>query len=123
MCGRRFGIKSRVSLLSLVLCFLLSFSPSYSSCYAEVILTDEEAMELMNEIQESKKDLENARNELTEQKKELEVVKNTYNEQKTSYEEQLTEAKKENKNLKTGLIATSASSIVLLVVTIIVSVL
>lgn len=113
MCGR--GLKIFSALL--VLFFLSLFSPFCCFCYADVILTDEQAMEILNEIQESKKDLNQVRNELEESKKEslelkteLQDVKSTYSEQKTSYELQLNEAEKKAENLKTAVVATSTSS-------------
>lgn len=122
MCGKRLKIFS----LSLGLFFLSCFLPSFSLCYAEVRLTDKEANQLMSEIQESKKELNQVKTELEESRKEsqelkteLNDVKNTYSEQKIYYEEQLTEAKKKNKILKTALVATGTSTGILLIVTII----
>ena len=93
----------RLSALSVLFC-LLSFSPLSFSCFAEVKLTDEEAETILNEISESKKELED--------------VKNTYNEQKTSYEMQLNEAEKQNKMLKTVSVATGSSTVALTIVVI-----
>ena len=95
MCGAKL---KRLSALSVLFC-LLSFSPLSFSCFAEVKLTEEEAETILNEISESKKELEN--------------VKNTYNEQMTSYEMQLNEAEKQNQTLKTVAVATSSSSVAL----------
>ena len=95
MCGAKL---KRLSALSVLFC-LLSFSPLSFSCFAEVKLTEEEAETILNEISESKKELEN--------------VKNTYNEQMTSYEMQLNEAEKQNKMLKTVSVATGSSTVVL----------
>ena len=100
MCGAKL---KRLSALSVLFC-LLSFSPLSFSCFAEVKLTEEEAETILNEISESKKELEN--------------VKNTYNEQMTSYEMQLNEAEKQNQTLKTVAVATSSSSVVLTIVVI-----
>ena len=100
MCGAKL---KRLSALSVLFC-LLSFSPLSFSCFAEVKLTDEEAETILNEISESKKELED--------------VKNTYNEQKTSYEMQLNEAEKQNKTLKTVSVATGSSTIALTIVVI-----
>lgn len=105
MCGK----KLKIFFLLLGLFFLLPCSPFCFSCYADVVLTDEEAEEMLNEIAESKKELESVKAELNEskeklenvqkesqeQKTELQDVKNTYNEQKTSYEMQLKEAKRD----------------------------
>lgn len=100
MCGAKL---KRLSALSVLFC-LLSFSPLSFSCFAEVKLTEEEAETILNEISESKKELEN--------------VKNTYNEQMTSYEMQLNEAEKQNQTLKTVAVATSSSSVALTIVVI-----
>lgn len=86
MCGR----KLRVFLLASVLSFLLPCSPFCFSCYADVVLSNKEVEEMLNEIDASKKDLESV-------KTELKVVKSTYKEQKTSYEMQLEEARKDKK--------------------------
>ena len=95
--------KSKLFLLLSVLFYLLCFSPLSFSCYAEVILTDEESTEIMNEIQESKKDLKNLQTQ-------LEDAKNTYNEQKESYEKQLIEVKNDNEKLKTAVTVTGTSA-------------
>ena len=100
MCGAKL---KRLSALSVLFC-LLSFSPLSFSCFAEVKLTEEEAETILNEISESKKELEN--------------VKNTYNEQMTSYEMQLNEAEKQNQMLKMVAVATSSSSVALTIVVI-----
>ena len=95
------GIKSKRFLLLLVLVSVLSVS----HCFSEVVLTDEEAKEMMSEIEESKKELtelretskkqiESLENSLEQSKSELETVRNTSQEQKKSYEEQLKEEKK-----------------------------
>ena len=108
MCGKR--LKRFLPLL--VLFSLLCFSPLSSSCYAEVVLTDKEAQELMSEISESRKDL-------TELQTQLNDVKNDYEEQKKSYEEQLKEEKKKSTEaiiFASGATATSlVISIVLLI--------
>ena len=118
MCGKRLKVFFLLSGLSL----LLPFVHLCSYSYADVILSNQEAEELMNEIQLSKTELENVKNELTESKKELseqktqlEDVKNTYTEQKQSYEKQLEEAEKENNKLKTWLTVTATSSVISLV--------
>ena len=95
------GIKSKRLLLLLVLVSVLSVSP----CFSKVVLTDEEAKEMMSEIEESKKELtelretsqkriESLENSLEQSQSELETVRNTSQEQKKSYEEQLKEEKK-----------------------------
>ena len=95
------GIKSKRFLLLLVLVSVLSVSP----CFSKVVLTDEEAKEMMSEIEESKKELtglketskkqiESLENSLEQSQSELETVRNTSQEQKKSYEEQLKEEKK-----------------------------
>ena len=87
MCGK----KLKRFLLLLVLFSPFSFVPSFSYSYADVVLTNEEAQELMSEIQESKKDLTELQNQLSEAETQLNDVKNTYEEQKKSYEMQLKE--------------------------------
>lgn len=95
------GIKSKRFLLLLVLVSVLSVSP----CFSKVVLTDEEAKEMMSEIEESKKELtelretskrqiESLENSLEQSESELETVRNISQEQKKSYEEQLKEEKK-----------------------------
>ena len=102
MCGKRL----KVFLLSLVLFLPLLVSP----CFADVSLTDEEAQEILTEIEESKKDLQNVKDELNqskeeasklkkesqEQKAQLTELQNVSEEQRKSYKEQLKEAKKQN---------------------------
>lgn len=100
MCGRKLKLFS----VLLVLFSLLCFSPLCSTCYADVRLTDKEAEQILNEIEESRK--------------ELETVKNDCKEQKTSYEMQLSEAEKKNSRLKKVVVATSSSTTILLIVTI-----
>ena len=121
------GIKSKRFLLLLVLVSVLSVSP----CFSKVVLTDEEAKEMMSEIEESKKELtelretsqkriESLENSLEQSKSELETVRNTSQEQKKSYEEQLKEEK--NKRILpwvmagTSGTATIILSVVLLIV-------
>lgn len=100
MCGKSL----KVSLVSLGLFLLLSFSQSYSSCFADVTLTYEETQEILNEIEQSKTEYENV-------KKELQEVKTTCSEQKKSYEMQLQEVEKKNQVLKTGMAVTSTATI------------
>lgn len=123
MCGK----KLKVFLLSLVLVSLSCAVQSFSFCYAEVRLTDEEAEKLMSEIQESQKELNQVKTELRESKREsqelkmeLEDVKNTYSEQKTYYEEQLTEAEKKEKIAVSIAIGGVTASVTLLGVLVIV---
>lgn len=103
--------KLKQSLPLFLLLSLFFFFPFCSLCYGEVVLTDEEAQQMMSEITESKKDLQIV-------KEELEAVKSTYEEQKTSYEMQLTEAENDKNKLKTVAIASSSSSVILFVLTI-----
>lgn len=117
--------KLRVFLPLLVLFFLLPFSPLYSSCWADVVLSDLEAEMILKEIEESKMELETVKTELEESKKEsqeqreeLQAVKSTYEEQKKSYEEQLTEARKNN-TVAWVVAGTSGVTSVLLVVVLI----
>lgn len=112
MCGKRL----RIFFVLLCLFSLSCFSPLCFSCYGEVKLTDKEAEEILSEIQESRKELEDVRTELQD-------VKSTYEEQKKSYEMQLTEAKEKNQTLKGALVATSTSSVVMLIFTVLVLIL
>ena len=116
------GIKSKRFLLLLVLVSVLSVSP----CFSKVVLTDEEAKEMMSEIEESKKELtelretsqkriESLENSLEQSKSELETVRNTSQEQKKSYEMQLSEEQKKNEKLKTGITITGTSSAIFLI--------
>lgn len=98
--------KLKISLVLSVLCSLSLFSPSCFSCYADVTLTDAEAQELENLIQESQKDLCELQMKSEEQ---LNAVKKDYEEQKKSYEEQLKEAKKDKAEALTISVLTSAS--------------
>ena len=78
MCGKRLKVFSLLLVLS-----LLSLPVRFSSySYADVILTDSEAEELMSEIQESKKDLTELKNQLNEAETQLNDVKNDCEEQR-----------------------------------------
>ena len=114
------GIKSKHLLPLLALVSALSVSP----CFSEVVLTDEEAKEMMSEIEESKKELtelretskkqiESLENSLEQSKSELETVSNTSQEQKKSYEEQLKEEKKK-RILPWAMAGTSGTAVVVL---------
>ena len=104
MCGR----KLKTFLLLSVLVSLLSVSP----CFSEVVLTDEEAEQMLQEMEESKKELENV-------KQELEDVRITSTEQKKSYEEQLKEADEKNSKLTIWAVSSSTVAGVLLTVLIV----
>lgn len=108
MCGKR--LKTFLSLSVLVL--LLSCSHFCVPLYAEVKLTDREAQQLMNEIQESRKDLETLEQQLTD-------VQNDCEEQKKYYEEQLREAKKQKARYET-LATVSGISTALLTLTVLI---
>lgn len=85
-CLKRFGIGLRnISVLSLALLLL-----SVSTCWGEVILTDEEAMML-------KQSLTSAEKELTEQSSRIESLETSL----TEAEKQLTEAKSTQEGLQT----------------------
>ena len=92
---------SAISVFSLSL-FLVVFS---SPCYADVVLTDEEAQIIMTELQTSQE--------------ELKTLKEDDQEQKKSYETQLTEAKKEIEVEKKIVKITSTSSLVLTILCVI----
>lgn len=105
MCGKR--LKK-----SCFLFLLLAFFSLSGMCYADVVLTDEEAQEMLSEIEESKK-------ELNQLKAQLNDVKTTYSEQKTSYETQLNEAERKNKRLKTATTVTGTSAGIFMVLMIV----
>jgi peptidoglycan hydrolase CwlO-like protein len=111
-------IKSKRFLLLLVLSLLYLFVPSISYSYAEVILTDAEATEMLSEIQQSKKELETLKSQLETAETQLTDVKNTYEEQKTSYEKQLEEAEKDKEKLKIATSISGGSALTLLIVTV-----
>lgn len=123
------GIKSKRLLLLLVLVSVLSVSP----CFSKVVLTDEEAKEMMNEIEKSKKELTELRetsqkqieslgNSLEQSKSELETVKNTSQEQKKSYEKQLKEEKKK-RILPWAMAGTSGTATIILSVILLIALL
>lgn len=128
MCGRRLKRFFSVLVLSSLL-----FSVPCFSCFADVILTDSEAKEMLSEIQKSKEDLTAVQTELKESKKEaqeskkesqelkneLNNVENTYSELKTSYEKQLREVNKDNEQLKTAIAITGTSSVIFMVMMIV----
>lgn len=64
----------------------------------------------MNEIEESKKDLEVLQENLTSAQVQLKDAENTYSELKTYYETQLEEAEKQKRILKTTVTVTRTSS-------------
>lgn len=113
-------IKSKKLLLLLVLSLLYLFVPSISHSYADVVLTDREAQELMSEIQQSKKDLTELKNQLNEAETQLNDVKSTYEEQKKSYETQLKEERKKSTEAKIFAGSASASTLVISIVLLIV---
>ena len=100
------------------LLLLSLYVPLLSYSYADVTLTDEEATQLMNEIQLSKKDLSDVKNQLETAETQLQDVMNTCKEQKISYEKQLSEVTEENENLKTAVTVTATTSVVLLLMTV-----
>lgn len=112
MCHR----KSRKRLLAWVLSSLLLPALFTSYSFADVILTDKEAQELMSEIQESRKDLTELKNQLNEAETQLQDVKSTYEEQKKSYEMQLKEERKKSTEAKIFAGSASASTLVISIV-------
>lgn len=108
-------IKSK-KLLLLSELFLLSLAVrSFSYSYADVVLTDKEAEELMNEISESRKDLTELKSQLDEAETQLSDVKSDCEEQKKSYEMQLKEVKKQKTKVMLLASGTTASTIILAV--------
>ena len=107
-------MKRFLTLLRFLLCLFFLSQSSYA--FSEVTLTDEEAAELMSEIQESKKDLMKAKEQVENLQNQLNQQEAIWTEQSQSYKEQLTEAEKKKNQYKTATIATSGSTVVLLVV-------
>ena len=110
-------MKRFLTLLRFLLCLLFLLQSSYA--FSEVALTDEEATELMNEIQESKKDLMKAKEQVENLQNQLNQQEVIWTEQSQFYREQLTEAEKKKNHYKTATIATGSSTAVLLVVLIV----
>lgn len=108
MCGKRL----KIFLLSLALSLLCLYYPPYSSCYADVILTEQEAQEISEEITNSKKELQEVMND-------LEAFKKDSIEQKEYYKMQLKEAEKEVNKYKTCSTIGATSSVILTVICII----
>lgn len=98
--------KLKTFLLSLALSLLFLFCPSYSSCYADVILTEQEALEISEEITNSKKELKEVQNNFEELRKDS-------IEQKEYYIMQLKEAEKEVNKYKTRSTIGATSSVIL----------
>lgn len=86
MCGR----KSRMFLLLSVLASLLLVSP----CFSEVVLTDEEAEEMLSEMEQSRAELTELREMSENLQTELDALKATSTEQNQYYEERLREARR-----------------------------
>lgn len=110
-------MKRFLTLLRFLLCSLFLLQSSYA--FSEVALTDEEATELMNEIQESKKDLMKAKEQVENLQNQLNQQEVIWTEQSQFYREQLTEAEKKKNQYKTATIATGSSTAILLVVLIV----
>ena len=110
-------MKRFLTLLRFLLCLLFLLQSSYA--FSEVALTDEEATELMNEIQESKKDLMKAKEQVENLQNQLNQQEAIWTEQSQFYREQLTEAEKKKNQYKTATIATGSSTAILLVVLIV----
>lgn len=115
--------KSKKRLLLLVLFSLLLPVLFTSYSFADVILTDKEAQELMSEIQESQKDLvelkerlQKAETNLESAELQLSDVKNDYEEQKKYYEGRLKEEKKKSTEAKIFAYSASASTLVISIV-------
>ena len=113
MCGKKLKIFLSLSVLLLS----LSFSPSSAHLCAEVVLTDEEAQEMMNEIQISIAELNTLTEQLEKAENQLKDVRNIYEEQKKSYEMQLNEAEEKTAKYKTLSTVSTTTAGVLAVVT------
>lgn len=107
MCGR----KSRAYSLLLALALLLSASP----CSSEVVLTDEEAQEMLSEMEQSKKELTTLKEQSQALQTELEELRDTSEEQSQSYERRLQEAEKEK---RVPWVIAGASSVITLILSI-----
>lgn len=107
MCGK----KSRVYWLLSVLALLLSASP----CSSEVVLTDEEAREMLEEMEASRQELTTLKEQSQELQTELEELKVTSTEQSQYYEKRLKEAEKEK---TVPWIVAGASSVISLILSI-----
>lgn len=99
-------------LLFLALSLLFLSCPPYSSCYADVILTEQEVLEISEEITNSKKELQAVQNDLEELRKDS-------TKQKEYYRTQLREAEKEVNKYKTRSTIGATSSVILTVICII----
>lgn len=84
--------KLRKSLLFWVL--VLFLLPSH--CFSEVVLTDEEAKEMLQEMEASEEELTKLRKHSDYLEKKLTSLEDISKEQSQSYKEQLSEAKKNN---------------------------
>lgn len=118
--------KLRLLSALLVLSFLYVFSPSPCSCSAEVVLTDEEAREMLSETEESRKELQNVKDcliqsqqDLIRQKEVSEDVRNTCEEQRKSYETQLEEKDRKNDVLTVVATSTGTASVIFAVLMIV----
>lgn len=112
---KRLRLLSALSVLS----FLPVFSPSPCSCSAEVVLTDEEAREMLSEMEESRKELQNVKDCLIQSQKDLirqkevsESVRSTCEEQRKSYETQLEEKDRKNDTLTVVATSTGTSAVI-----------
>lgn len=111
MCGRR--------LKKLSFIFVLLLSVSFLPCFSEVVLTYEEAQELLTEIQKSKEEMKNAGTSSSKLQTELNQyiqmqneLSNMQKEQNQFYKEQYLEARKD----RNGAIAISALIVILLLI-------
>lgn len=91
-------------------CFL--YCPPYSSCYADVILTEQEVLEISEEIENSKKELQEVQNDLEELRKDS-------IEQREYYRTQLKEAEKKVSKYKTRSTIGATSSVILTIICVI----
>lgn len=68
-----------------------------SHCFSEVVLTDEEAVEMLQEMEASKEELTKLRNYSDSLEKKLTDLRDISKEQSQFYEEELSEAEQENR--------------------------
>lgn len=107
--------KLRKSLLFWVL--VLFLLPSH--CFSEVVLTDEEAKEMLQEMEASEEELTKVRKHSDYLEKKLTSLENISKEQSQFYEEQLSEAKKDNATAWTVAGVSTAVNVLLCVVLIV----
>ena len=98
---------------------MLVLSLSLSHCFSEVVLTDEEAVEMLQEMEASKEELTKLKKHSDYLEKKLTSLEDISKEQSQFYEEELSEAKKDNATAWTVAGVSTTVNILLCVVLII----